>query len=1057
MKKLLLLVLLCFSLSKGYSAFLVNIPQTLKQPDGTVLHCFASGDEFYNWLHDSLGYTIVQNAQRYYVYALPATEGQIAPSNHIVGIADPAALGLPVRVNISNEIIMARRAEFEASIPPKSPQRKAGTNTGTLNNIVIFVRFSDEAGHTKTFSYMNTMFNDSSSLSANSLYNFFKQASYGQLFIPSHFFPAPNGNVIVSYKDTYPRSYYKPYHATSNPNGFTSDRTSREHALLERVVKYAEQFIPSTLNIDYDNDGYVDNVCFMVSGDPIQGGGILWPHRWYLYTRDVKIHGKRVYDYNLNLENINGNSTCAGVITHEMMHTLGAPDLYRYDYDLLVKPVGEWDLMASTTYSRPQGLGAHMKCRYGKWIPDLPEITAPGTYTLYPVNDSTMVFDANKSIGYRINIPGSPDESIVLEYRKTNASFFEASLPGTGILIYRVNKRMKGNADATGESPDYDEVYIFRPGGTKTVNGNINTAHFSANVGRTVFDAGTNPFPFLCNGDTIKEFSISNVTIAGDSIQFTYNPRWLALGVNKEQVDFGYQSGNMDAITITSNTPWTMSGVDTSWLNVSVLQGDSGTTTVQLSTRSQNNLRVPKTGTLIIQYGEKEKHVAVSQGMQPIVSCQDVNNECHGDTLLEYNFQQHGVTAVSEYFAATDEGQVIDSVSFYFGDIALNDLMDNVVKLEIYTSNASNRPGTTVLTQNILARDLTPNAWNTIPLQKPVITSKGLTVGYSFDATPASKIAIFKNAQTRTGTYYGTMLVRQGSWKKPFEADFPDIANYSLAMKLFVCPPSPATDTLLVSATNFQMSYDSNVQISFDITSNASWEVVNLPDGFSINQAQGSGNKTIIITTTSKHREVKKIHYFWVRSGSILHDMTIERATYPLILNKKEVEFNYQGTDSAEVYITASGTSWEAQTDCTWLRLSRTSGNAGLQKLVIYPTGENNSPAAFEGCVDVVSPTLNEQICIIVRQNSSVGVPQIQPASAFSLYPNPTTSQLFVHNGNKPIQTIVIYNIIGKEILKITNINSSQTELNTANLPAGLYVIKVISAEGVQVRRFVRN
>ncbi|MCK5572062.1 MAG: hypothetical protein KAJ12_04850, partial [Bacteroidetes bacterium] len=55
-----LLVALTFGfLQVASAAPLSFVPQKLIQPDGSVLHCFASGDEFYNWLHDKDGFTIM--------------------------------------------------------------------------------------------------------------------------------------------------------------------------------------------------------------------------------------------------------------------------------------------------------------------------------------------------------------------------------------------------------------------------------------------------------------------------------------------------------------------------------------------------------------------------------------------------------------------------------------------------------------------------------------------------------------------------------------------------------------------------------------------------------------------------------------------------------------------------------------------------------------------------------------------------------------------------------------------------------------------------------------
>ena len=77
-RRLALAILLAFCLS-ALAAPLKNVEVRLTQPDGQVIHCFASGDEFYNYLHDAKGYTIVQGEGGYYVYATKTPEGKLQP------------------------------------------------------------------------------------------------------------------------------------------------------------------------------------------------------------------------------------------------------------------------------------------------------------------------------------------------------------------------------------------------------------------------------------------------------------------------------------------------------------------------------------------------------------------------------------------------------------------------------------------------------------------------------------------------------------------------------------------------------------------------------------------------------------------------------------------------------------------------------------------------------------------------------------------------------------------------------------------------------------------
>lgn len=79
------------------AAWLTNEPQTITQPDGAVINCFATGDEFYNWLHDANGFTIIQNHETgFYTYAILEND-VLKPSQYIVGQAEPNLMITPIR------------------------------------------------------------------------------------------------------------------------------------------------------------------------------------------------------------------------------------------------------------------------------------------------------------------------------------------------------------------------------------------------------------------------------------------------------------------------------------------------------------------------------------------------------------------------------------------------------------------------------------------------------------------------------------------------------------------------------------------------------------------------------------------------------------------------------------------------------------------------------------------------------------------------------------------------------------------------------------------------
>lgn len=489
-----------------------NVPTFRIQPNGDTLHCFVSGDEYYNRLHDSAGYTIVHNPQNgWWVYAdtlhTDMEHWQLVPTDYVAGRINPHTVArLVPNLGVDRDTWL-KKQHFEENIDaPKT----SGANHGRLNNLVIFIRFSDQGEMATSLNTIDAMLNDSSE-TANSMYNYFKQVSYNKLSIVSHYYPAPSNDTIISYQDIYPRDYYTPFSYQSD-----YERRYREQSLLERAVNYvvANSPVPTDLDIDMDNDGKVDNVCFVVDGWCFAWGELLWPHKGTLNDRYVYINGKRVWNYTIMLSGAGSTYFNTSVFCHEMFHTLGAPDLYRYNNTTLDPsdyPVGQWDLMG-TNSNPPQHMSAYMKWKYGNWLDSIPTITHPGTYTLHSLGDSTY-----DNCCYKIATL-HPNQWYVLEYRD-NTELFETTLPGKGLLIYRIDTRYTGN------SGNHDEVYLFRPSTSDHVPTiPLGMAYFSGSTSRNAFTPQTNPFPTFADDIVDSAFAIIDISVPDSTISFTYAP-----------------------------------------------------------------------------------------------------------------------------------------------------------------------------------------------------------------------------------------------------------------------------------------------------------------------------------------------------------------------------------------------------------------------------------------------------------------------------------------------------------------------------------------------------
>ena len=466
----------------------------------------------------------------------------------------------------------------------------AEKNKGDLSNLVCFVRFLDEDNDEmfeRPFSAYEQLFNDDTQ-GANSVYNYFREASYGQLAWKSSFFPEAVDGRVISYRASRERGYYKEK-SSINELGYEDDvdKAAREQALIREVAAWLSDALPEDASLDADDDGIVDNMCIVLSGrSELSNRHLLWPHRSDLALPDEKaiyIKGKKLVGYLMVFDDANGWASLepvplnTGVICHEMSHSLGTYDLYHVNDDL--NPVGVWDLMSDNLLV-PQQMSAYTKYRYCGWIDEIPEISEPGTYVLNPVGG-----EKKENVAYKIRPIGS-EEYFVVEYRRREGSTFDSGLPESGLLVYRINPAYTGGNVNYNGTTRLDEVYVFRPGGTTTADGNIEKAAFSEESGRTAFGGDAEVKPFYSDG-TVARFALTHISSCGETLSFNLENLGHQIKLSEEAVTLGGAAGDKLELSVEADVDWTVSGLP-DWLKLAPQQGEAGKTTVTLETLTEN-------------------------------------------------------------------------------------------------------------------------------------------------------------------------------------------------------------------------------------------------------------------------------------------------------------------------------------------------------------------------------------------------------------------------------------------------------------------------------------
>lgn len=507
------LTILIFLLSVNFSlsSVLRNYKVTLTQPNGYQFECLLSGDESYNFYHTNDGYVIKQNSDGYYYFAKLSNKDVITSQYVIndINLSNSNSLGLDkwIKPEIKSHSDLNQNNHKEVK-----KSKLLTTSTGKINNLFIFIKFKDQVQKNLDYNFYNNILNKDS---ATSFKDYYLQVSRNQLEVQTYFTPAGENNVIMFYEDSKNLNYYRPYNKTTNPDGYQSDMQERyrELDLLTYILAQAgSDETLSQIDFDSDDDGKIDNIVFMVQGGPDGWSSLLWPHR-SIYTGEATLFGKKPYDYNLMLTDMmNTNSYGLGTLCHEFFHSLGAPDLYHYNQDGF-NSTGSWDLMEMTT-NPPQYMSSLLQSQYTNWGVKALEIAEEGEFKIYPngSSDSTL---------YILYTNNSETDILTIEYRKRQGRY-ETSLPGSGLIISRVDNNLWKEGNGNGQLGVGNEIYIYRPDGSGNIGGRISNANLSDKVGRTEIGDLTNPSILLNNGklggveiynikehDTYMTFSVS--------------------------------------------------------------------------------------------------------------------------------------------------------------------------------------------------------------------------------------------------------------------------------------------------------------------------------------------------------------------------------------------------------------------------------------------------------------------------------------------------------------------------------------------------------------------
>jgi hypothetical protein len=113
----------------------------------------------------------------------------------------------------------------------------------------------------------------------------------------------------------------------------------------------------------------------------------------------------------------------------------------------------------------------------------------------------------------------------------------------------------------------------------------------------------------------------------------------------------------------------------------------------------------------------------------------------------------------------------------------------------------------------------------------------------------------------------------------------------------------------------------------------------------------------------------------------------------------------------------------------------------------------NTANIYFDTNPAIVTNTFNTQFVSLLGN-------LVFETSNYLLVPNPASNfvQVYLQNNSESIKSIVIYDILGKKVKEVNEVNSKEVQINTSDLSKGLYLVEITSDSFIkQIKKLVIN
>ena len=407
----------------------------LRQPDGSVVQAYLTGDENGHLVLTPDGCSLMQDAEGWWCYARYDYYGHRLNTGEHAGAPDTPGEVIAASRSIPYDLLRQRRAARIRRMQPLRQRELARTRTRTRagetgdvrHELIILAQFQD-----LPFRYSRDeivrLLNGDNPTSVRSYFN-------------------DQWNGVCSFQFditdivTLPEAFA--YYGKNNDEGYDL----QPEKMIVDACKAVEDRVDFSA-YDQDGDGEVDRVFVFYAGPneaERAGEDYVWPHQWYLvdagqiYRPDDVLVNNYACTSELTYDGLGSTSftTLASIGTscHEYTHTFGIPDLYDTDDDeesVSGYAEGLWrsiDLMDAGNYN-DEGKTPPNYSAVERWLFNL----SSGK----PLKEGTLTLDPVQKNGDFYYLETDVEGEIYL-FECRQESGWDTYIGGSGLLIYHID------------------------------------------------------------------------------------------------------------------------------------------------------------------------------------------------------------------------------------------------------------------------------------------------------------------------------------------------------------------------------------------------------------------------------------------------------------------------------------------------------------------------------------------------------------------------------------------------------------------------------------------